>query len=183
MKSIAEVKYPGALQEMIDAYQFQQELEAREERLNKDKEKLKEMLAKLADTQDRIFSVTDMRMVRHVDTAWVKENEPELYRALAHVTGTDIGKIMTVAFGGSREKLNEHLKELDKTAFETYASISTGDMEKLVGKAKMKKLEGTGVRVTASATAKTKIIIKHPELLPPMPRAFVETDDGEYEEW
>lgn len=169
IKTISELKYPGALPEFIEAYQLQAELEAREERLNKDKEKLKELLVKLSGIQDEIFSVTDMRMTRHIDTDWVKANMPKVYDALVHVTATDAGKIMATSFM-SREKMNDHLRELNRSAFDTFATISTGDFERLVGKKEMKSLEGTAVRVHADATKKTKIIIKHPELLPQLPR-------------
>ncbi len=147
--------------EFIEAYRKQNEIDELKKRLSELEGELQELLGKLIGKQDEVFAVTDLKPYRVVDADYVKANLPAVYSKLIKCSNTSIGKIMSESY--TQDELNQYLSNLNPDMFQKLSSISVTDLEKELGKPRVKMLEGTAVHIQTKLGSSTKVVLKEPD--------------------
>lgn len=165
----------GVSPEFIEAVLLQDEVYALRGMLKKKETRLKAVLDSLAGTEDEVYAVTDLKPIRTVDTAYLKEHYPAEYAATVGMTNTDIGKAMLEAY--TRDEVNRMIQEYVPEIWEAKARVTVGDLEKYMGKKEVKELEGTAVRVRMDTTNKSRLMLRHPRKYPELAGAEEEEEE------
>ncbi|CAJ0592225.1 unnamed protein product [Cylicocyclus nassatus] len=163
---VREIRFYNDIQnvagkEFIEAYRKQNEIDELKKRLSELEGELQELLAKLVGKQDEVFAVTDLKPYRVVDADYVKANLPAVYSKLIKCSNTSIGKIMSEHY--TQDELNQYLANINPDMFQKLSSISVTDLEKELGKQRVKMLEGKGVHIQTKMSSSTKVVLKEPD--------------------
>ena len=180
MLSLAEYKRSqmisaGVSPEYIEAVVLQDSIREHRAALKKMESRFKTLVDNLAGTEDEVYVVTDLKPIRTVDTAYLKEHHPAEYAATVGMTASDIGKAMLDAY--PREMVNRLIQDEAPDMWDAKSRVTVGDLEKYMGKKEAKKLEGTAIRTEMRSTGKSRLMLKHPRKYPEL--AEPEEDEDE----
>lgn len=165
----------GVSPEFIEAVLLQDDIRGLKDALRKKETRFKAVLESLAGTEDEVYIVTDLKPVRTVDTAYLKEHYPAEYGATVGMTASDIGRAMLEAY--PRDMVNRLIQDEAPDMWEAKARVTVGDLEKYMGKKEAKKLEGTAIRTEMRSTGKSRLMLRHPRKYPEL--ADAEEDEEE----
>ena len=163
----------GVSPEYIEAVTLQDDIRSLKDMLKKKEDRFKEVLESLTGTEDEVYIITDLKPVRTVDTAYLKEHYPQEYAATVGMTATDIGRAMLDAY--PRDEVNRLIQDEAPEMWEAKSRVTIGDLERLMGKKEAKQLEGTAIHTEMRSTGKSRLMLRHP-------RKFPELADAEPEE-
>ncbi|MBO5118633.1 hypothetical protein J6B78_01775 [Methanocorpusculum sp.] len=165
----------GVSPEYIEAVMLQDDIRALRDTLSKKEKRFAAVLAGLTGTEDEVYAVSDLKPIRSVDTAYLKEHYPAEYAACVGMTASDIGKAMLEAY--PRDMVNRLIQDEAPDMWEAKARVTVGDLEKYMGKKEAKKLEGTAIHTEMRITGKSRLVLRHPRKYPEL--AEPEEDEEE----
>ena len=165
----------GVSPEYIEAVTLQDDIRSLKDMLKKKEDRFKEVLESLTGTEDEVYIITDLKPVRTVDTAYLKEHYPQEYAATVGMTATDIGRAMLDAY--SRDEVNRLIQDEAPEMWEAKSRVTIGDLERLMGKKEAKQLEGTAIHTEMRSTGKSRLMLRHPRKFPEL--AEPEEDEDE----
>lgn len=159
-----QMQSAGVSPEYIEAVTLQDDIKALSDMLRKKEARFKAVLESLAGTEDEVYVITDLKPIRTVDAAYLREHYPAEYAATVGMTASDIGKAMLEAY--PRDMVNRLIQEEVPDTWEAKSRVTVGDLEKYMGKKEVKKLEGTAVRTEMRSTGKSRLMLRHPRKFP-----------------
>ena len=165
----------GVSPEYIEAVMLQDDIRALRDTLSKKEKRFAAVLAGLTGTEDEVYAVSDLKPIRTVDTAYLKEHYPAEYAATVGMTASDIGKAMLEAY--PRDMVNRLIQDEAPDIWDAKARVTVGDLEKYMGKKEAKKLEGTAIHTEMRITGKSRLVLRHPRKYPEL--AEPEEDEEE----
>ena len=165
----------GVSPEYIEAVTLQDDIRGLKDMLKKKEDRVKEVLESLTGTEDEVYIITDLKPVRTVDTAYLKEHYPQEYAATVGMTATDIGRAMLDAY--PRDEVNRLIRDEAPEMWEAKSRVTVGDLEKYMGKKEAKQLEGTAIHTEMRSTGKSRLMLRHPRKFPEL--ADAEEDEDE----
>lgn len=161
--------------EYAEAWRTQQNISHLKRQLKLEEEKFKELCAGLADKEDEVFAVANLRATRTVNNDWIQQNMPDTWSKVCSISDKAVGEILKQYI--PMDELITMLYEYDAAQTAAKLRVTVKALEDELGKARVRTLEGTGVTTTWSATSKTAIVIKHPERYPQLTEGDDEEDD------
>lgn len=182
MLSLAEFKRTqmqaaGVSPEYIEAVTLQDDIKTLSEMLKAKQARFKAVLDSLVGTEDEVYVVTDLKPIRTVDKAFLREHYPVEYAATVGMTASDIGKAMLEAY--PRDMVNRLIQDEVPDMWDAKSRVTVGDLEKYMGKKEVKKLEGTAVHTEMHSTGKSRLVLRHPRKFPELADAEPQEDDEE----
>ena len=165
----------GVSPDYIEAVMLQDDIRALRDTLSKKEKRFAAVLAGLTGTEDEVYAVSDLKPIRTVDTAYLKEHYPAEYAATVGMTASDIGKAMLEAY--PRDMVNRLIQDEAPDIWDAKARVTVGDLEKYMGKKEAKKLEGTAIHTEMRITGKSRLVLRHPRKYPEL--AEPEEDEEE----